>query len=372
MGTALKIIFFFLLTACSGSDLTGKKDQSESGSKEQDGENPEDIDETTEADNPAEIAGAFLSCVSLSTSETYHVAEDSTVFGCDVKNQDGSRVKLKNAASSVNVKLKSGDSLAPVSATPSTEEAPFQIYFSVNKDITDTIDAIVLKTVSETGAPLEFEQSFVLKHINDPDYLAETYLQGILYDTLGEQLNDLDPVVQTLPQIPTDAKHVVFATQKVYPPNVGVKGADDICGAAGKEVDGNRTWIALLSTSKVHARDRLPINGAVYSVMAEKLADTSEEFWSGTLKAKLKYTEKGHDLSKYLIELFKFKMSRTWTGSKPDGTYNADKGTCLDWTVDAFEIGAGIGSAETDLANWFDKEDDVPCNHLGRFYCISK
>jgi hypothetical protein len=369
------LILLLALAGCAADDLQQKKktrdaEKQEASRTASDGQVEDEED--AQADQPVPVSGTYLTCVSLEKSETYHVGADSSVFGCDVKTGAGDRVSIVPEKSTIRLVLGNGETLAPVIAAAKMSEAPFQVFFSVSKTVADTIKMIGLSTVTKEGSPLELEQSFILKHISDPEYLAANYFSGILYDAIGGNQNHLPPKEQKLAPITAAMKHLMFATQKVYSANVGVAGADKICDTAGKRVDPKREWLAILSTSTRNARDRFTISGPVHNVMGELLAQDSAGFWSGTLAAEPKYTEFGQDLDEYIVKALGYKMSRAWTGSKADGTYNAAKGTCLDWTVDAFEIGAGIGKSNSTDSQWIDKTEDVPCNHLGRFYCISR
>ena len=119
----------------------------------------------------------------------------------------------------------------------------------------------------------------------------------------------------------------VFVTSSLHTGELdGLGGADTICQALGATVDPGATWIALLSTSTVDARDRITTTGPFVRVGSPGfiIANDVADLFDGTLDLAVRCIENGICLV--------FGGDEVWTGSLPGGTLLPAQDACDDWT----------------------------------------
>lgn len=122
--------------------------------------------------------------------------------------------------------------------------------------------------------------------------------------------------------------HFLFTTSAVYDGNLGgLTGADAKCMERAKAAGLKGDYKALLSTSTVHAKDRINIRGKVFRIDGALLANNAADLWDGNLNNTLTVDEAGAPTVANLNQT-------PWTGSTPTGLLNSERGntTCGDWT----------------------------------------
>lgn len=176
--------------------------------------------------------------------------------------------------------------------------------------------------------------------------------------------------------------HLAFLTSTTYDSVLGgLSGADAKCQSVATQtigpIDGRAygmgqlggTWQAILSDSKISAKDRVNILGPVFNMNGKLLARNAADLWDGNINSPLEYDEKfsyGGAESKYDTYIL--------TGTNPDGTKGL--ATCHDWTSNFAELGGGAKSGST-TGSWLG--DGALTSGLGygchgtswHLYCIS-
>ena len=80
-------------------------------------------------------------------------------------------------------------------------------------------------------------------------------------------------------------------------------------------------YTAVLSDSKVNARDRLNVQGPIYNMQNELIATNSADLWDGTISNAIRYDEFGNSVAE---------GSRVWTGTAGNGGKDQPN-TAGDW-----------------------------------------
>ncbi len=175
-----------------------------------------------------------------------------------------------------------------------------------------------------------------------------------------------------------DSFRRVFVTRAKRTANFGgLKGADKICSdsAANANLSGN--WIALLGTSNVRPKDRVPNNTNLKRL--DGVIVNKDGLWDGAIDNPINITEDGVLLSTVDSN------PTVWSGSNfsnPDGTTginqaNGNHFTCLDWTSTSHNGTATKGNSGQTNLFWF-AGFGVSCVHSasgqnvadGHFYCV--
>jgi hypothetical protein len=119
---------------------------------------------------------------------------------------------------------------------------------------------------------------------------------------------------------------MAFVTSEQFTGNLGgLSGADQKCEQAARNGNLGRDtgWIALLSDSYTHVRQRVNITRPVYDSRGMLLARNAEDFWAGRLETLFNSTELREDLRSY---------SYAWTGSSVGGFLDSRfPSPCSDW-----------------------------------------
>jgi len=113
---------------------------------------------------------------------------------------------------------------------------------------------------------------------------------------------------------------------------------------------------AILSTSTVDANTRFSIAGKVFNTQDEKIADSSSDFWDGSLDAAIRYDEHGVAVN----------SSEVWSGSNSGGDWSGE--SCGDWTDSSG--GCSFGDAFTAGSAWLLSNSQSGSN-TARLYGIS-
>ncbi len=137
----------------------------------------------------------------------------------------------------------------------------------------------------------------------------------------------------------------VFVTSTKYTGNLGgLAGADAICNARASAAELGGTWVAWLSTSTVHARDRLPAGSGPFVRAAgtpATIANDIPDLLDGSLAAPVLNDESGTALGGFQPS------NAPMTGTVASGILGNAIHTCNDWTTGT----VASGSPRTGLAN---------------------
>lgn len=168
----------------------------------------------------------------------------------------------------------------------------------------------------------------------------------------------------------------------------GLAGADQFCqelaDAAGA---GDRTWRAYVSTTGVDARDRIG-SGPWYDAMGALVAESVEDLHASGVVLESAIDENGEAVPNGVSHPG-FNEHDILTGSRQDGTYHDEWGSCADWTSSSPDDGAAAGhtDASRDAAspvepsnNWNSAHATTGCDQAGlngtgstaRLYCFAE
>jgi len=155
--------------------------------------------------------------------------------------------------------------------------------------------------------------------------------------------------------------HVMFATSTTYQGNFGgLASADAICAARASAGGLSGTWIALLSTSTVDAKDRIYEDGPFYNILGQLVANNETDLWDGSIAATLTGDESGSTSNG---------TNEIYTGSNVSGT--ADN-RCGDWTLNGVSDLVRVGNVGNTNSSWFYFTTATQnCSILRRILCVS-
>jgi len=152
-------------------------------------------------------------------------------------------------------------------------------------------------------------------------------------------------------------EHLIFVTSGTYAADFGgLTAADDLCQTHADGAGLSGTFVALLSSATVAAKDRVAVSGTIVNLTGQIVAVDQADLWDGTLQNAVTYDEHGVDLP-----------GVTWTGTLADGSIGQ---TCQDWTSIAHADASTQGNIRTTDSTWV--EGPESCFKLKRFYCISQ
>jgi cysteine-rich repeat protein len=180
---------------------------------------------------------------------------------------------------------------------------------------------------------------------------------------VGDASYDVDcPIVCGNSKIESSTDHIIFVSTTstggaiTYEELTGIDAADAICQANAESAGLAGTFVALLSTSTVDAKDR--INDAqFYNIENQLVADSKSDLFDGNIDAKV------YDLSKQDGTAVK-------TATNADGTFNADYDDCQGWTYagDDEDILLGVNSKLD--RDWLGYNAYDYCSRVIPIYCV--
>ena len=154
----------------------------------------------------------------------------------------------------------------------------------------------------------------------------------------------------------------IFATNNIYPGNFGgMYYADFACQLEAQNAGLSGTWLAIISSSTLSAKNRIVVGQPFYNTASTpQLVTISNSLWSGGLTNTINYTATGATVGL---------ASPTWTGSQSDGSYGSGN-TCSDWTSTS---GNGdTGNTNSTSSYWVDTYGPAACTGYNLFYCINQ
>ena len=137
----------------------------------------------------------------------------------------------------------------------------------------------------------------------------------------------------------------------------GIVGADDKCQQAAEIAGLGGRWHALISTSEVDARDRIP-NSVYVRLDDEIIAYSKEDLFDGLIINLINITE---------YTTLVATARNVWTASNNDGTYTGLG--CEDWTASGPPPYGTIGQSWRETAWMF--SGDGTCNNYCSLYCFN-
>ncbi|MCH7567978.1 MAG: LamG domain-containing protein [Nanoarchaeota archaeon] len=156
----------------------------------------------------------------------------------------------------------------------------------------------------------------------------------------------------------------VFATDSNFTGDV-LNRADEICNDAASNAGLRGNYVALLSTTREHAVDKIQ-DGKYLRVDGVKIADNKRDLFDGTIDNPLNVNEFGNVLPTLTCDSNGFECNLIYTGSKVDGTL--DPGfNCNDWnSISALST---VGHYPSVDHNWINT-NNVSCSEVLGIYCF--
>lgn len=156
----------------------------------------------------------------------------------------------------------------------------------------------------------------------------------------------------------------IFVTSTTSNGNLGgLSGGDAFCQTRGNAgtLTGplGKTWKMVASDATTSAASRLEINGKVYDIQGNLIANNSDDLWDGTISNPVKYDEDGNDI---------VAGTRYWTGSDSSGN---PASTCGSWTNGVAGNGT-VGDASATDSGWITTGVVGACFTQKNLICISQ
>jgi uncharacterized repeat protein (TIGR02543 family) len=155
----------------------------------------------------------------------------------------------------------------------------------------------------------------------------------------------------------------VFITSTQHNGNLGgLAGADAICNARADDAGLPGTYVAWLSTSTVHAKDRLGTARGWVRPDGKPVADTVADLTSGHLFFPIRLDETGTDVG----------TNTAMTATNSNGMYwnTPAYQSCSDWTSATTAAPGMVGGPAQANAGSFTNQYGFMCNHSQRLYCF--
>jgi len=204
-----------------------------------------------------------------------------------------------------------------------------------------------------------------------PSFNSTFVLTASLAAALGDYSITLTATGGASPQVLNLNLHIlprkrVFVTATAYNGNLGgLSGADSKCNADASSAGLGGSWKAWLSTSTVHAKDRISDGLYVRVDNSTIIATSKTDLLDGTLQNSISKTAMGVDASDWPM----------WTGTLSDGTVITNK-HCSNWTSNSSGINGRIGDRSVKGIEWTDYYDASGFSGcatvFGRIYCFEE
>jgi hypothetical protein len=172
------------------------------------------------------------------------------------------------------------------------------------------------------------------------------------------------------------AANLVFVTSTTQSGNLGgLAGADAICSTLAGNAGLPGTFVALLSTSTVDARNRLAGARGWVRPDGRVVADTIEDLFDGSVYHPILLTEDGERIRDVLDDPDAETVT-VFTGSRADGLRRSNEAAefCRDWTDQdpSFAVTHYYGVAASTSEDLIRREFDVGigCRSSRRLYCF--
>ena len=165
------------------------------------------------------------------------------------------------------------------------------------------------------------------------------------------------------------APRTIFVSSSTSSGNMGsVSNADSRCQALASSAGLPGSFIALISTGSVNAKDRIGQSGPLSNTKGELVANDANDLFDGSLIRPIQYDEKGNAVGSPYV----------WTGSSALGQVVRSKvdnsvATCSNWGFGSGEYYAAVGLSDRATSNWLHYDNDYRCStNQFRIYCVTE
>lgn len=154
-------------------------------------------------------------------------------------------------------------------------------------------------------------------------------------------------------------QRVFVSSQATFGDLGGLDGADALCRDLAAAANLGGDWIAWLSDSSTHARDRLTGDGPFTRVDGTVIANDRADLLDGSLDVPIGFDEYGNNPVQGVVV----------TGTKGDGTRYVGSATlCADWTSSQSAL-TPVGFATVTSSGW-SYSGSGDCSHPLLVYCF--
>ncbi len=166
----------------------------------------------------------------------------------------------------------------------------------------------------------------------------------------------------------SDKPRTIFVSSSSISGNMGsINTADSKCQALAAAAGLSGSFIALLSTGGLGARDRIGSSGAISNTRGEIVAKRAADLFDGSLLRPIFYDE-----NRALVP-----SPYVWTGSSAVGNVMRSKvdgsiATCSNWGFNSGDPYAAVGLSDRASGAWLLYDSDYKCSNHFRIYCITK
>jgi len=160
-------------------------------------------------------------------------------------------------------------------------------------------------------------------------------------------------------------KSIIFVTSTTYSGNLGgLSGADSKCQARANAAGLSGTWVALLSSASVNAKDRI-LDIPYETISGKSIATSKADLFDGVISNPIDISELGTQINSgpnpNIYE------DLVWTGTNADGVYSGK--TCYSWT-DSTNMETTIGRTYHTDYRWIHLGDQTWCSNPLHLYCV--
>lgn len=163
-----------------------------------------------------------------------------------------------------------------------------------------------------------------------------------------------------------DPPRILFITSSIYNGNLGgVSGADFRCSSTAGAGGLSGTFQAIISTSAMHARGRMP-NAKYVTTTGETVAHSISDLFDGTIETQIRNEQGNYAPSSGTY-------GSVWTGTKWDGYYvNGTNTSCKDWTSSSNPDWGEVGFVPSldSFWVWVNTSGWAPCDVQRALYCF--
>lgn len=302
--------------------------------------------EATSADEPAEVAGAFLvGCAYISNTTFQKISGVSAYAACAVK-EEAREKKLKENVDFYSVKLRANSKSTTAELKEAPTDSPWHVYFEVPEEV--------------RSLNLKFSVNYQIE--NQEAVTNEASLEKGFQKSQNIKSS-------TITSNTTKLGHYIFVSSKSYKVGIdfkGVGGANQLCQNLGNQIQNlshlNLSWRAVLSSRKGGLAEVFKITQKVYLPNGAELtnSDIASEFWDGKNHVSgVTQTEKGDLNSSNTIY--------AWTGSLIAG--RSAQSNCNDWSSN---LGVGItGDVTKKSSGWLFHPIKAFCSTPYHIYCMA-
>ena len=155
-------------------------------------------------------------------------------------------------------------------------------------------------------------------------------------------------------------KKRVFVTSVGYNGNLGgLSGGDSKCQARANAAGLDGTWTAWLSSSSVHAKDRIPDQAYYLVDKTTKVCNNKADLIDGSIQTTISINEFGASQGNVFI----------WTGTNANGTAHTE--TCSSWTSAGSSVYGRYGWNIYTDGLWTNRGKGA-CSSAYKLYCFEQ